>query len=163
LKYVDVPGSDGHAVSKPLNELIDGNPSVTLTNGKLNITLGKPKNSSLLNVDKSNFPSGITVSTPNWKVFIIYDIYNSYYHVEQRHYEGDQRNSVSYYYVDKAVNITGKYTDTGENYMYTYNYATNLKAGWNSVIESFTQTGERTYQVTFKTGTPPADCRWVLW
>jgi len=75
LKYVEVVNSNGKSDRKPLNELIDGNPSVTLINGKLSITLGKPKASSLQNFF-STIPPGVTVSTTGVKIFFISYFFN---------------------------------------------------------------------------------------
>ena len=157
LKYVDVY-TDDNKYGAPLNSIIDGNPSVTLTNGKLNITLGKPKASSLQNLFPNGIPSGVTVSTPNVKLFELRRIYNIHNDmVRQVQYESDQKNYVYYCYVDKTVNITGKYTYTDDDgYTHTGNYAMYLKAGWNSVIR-YVFDGD-----LMKTGTPPAGCRWVV-
>jgi hypothetical protein len=160
LKYVDVFDSDGRSNLKPLNELIDGNPSVTLTNGKLNITLGNPKNSSLRNLN-SDMPPGVTASTTNVKSFDIQTISNNSNtdQIFQGKPDGAQTGDVAYLYVDKDVNITGKYKLDETNEV---NYAMNLKVGWNSIFSTINQTGENTYQQTFKTGTPPADYRWII-
>jgi len=154
---------DDDYVYIPLSDLIEGNPSVTLRNGKLNITLGKPKASSLQDIGDMP-PPGITVSTPNVKGFSIVSSFANRDDdfVMYGNFDSDLQDSVIYMYVDKAVNITGQYTDTDYGVTYTYNYAMYLKAGWNSVIMTHNQTGAYSYQSTIKTGTPTTDYRWVI-
>jgi len=163
LNYIYSYSNDDNYL-KPLSELIDGNPSVTLKNGKLNITIGKPKNSSLLDLDTSNMPAGVTVSTTNVKQFMIGSIStrDSDYSVMQGKIDGDLESSVQYIYVNKDVNITGKYTYTGDDYTVIVNYVMYLKTGWNPVIMTVNQTVGNTSERTIKTGTPPADYHWIL-
>jgi len=169
LKYIffyNYDDDDHYRIYQPLSDFIDGNPSVTLKNGILNMTIGKPKNSSLLNL--GDMPSGITVSTTNVKYFSIDSIYDQSiinsdtYNVSQGKLDGTQISYVLYFYVDKDVNITGKFADIDDGYTYINNYAMNLKAGWNSVIITEKQTETYTYQRTYKTGTPPAGFHWVI-
>jgi len=133
LNYIDF--FNGEDISlKSLNELIEGNPTVTLTSGKLNITLGKPKASSLQNWSSG---SGITVSTTNVKVFEIYSFYSdprgyNTIQISQTRSRIDGQDWVIYMYVDKNVKISGKNTYGNDS----VTYAMNLKAGWNSVIHS---------------------------
>jgi len=149
---------------KLLNNFIDGNPTVTLTNGKLNITLGTPKASSLNDLNASTMPSGITVSTTGVKTFSISSICNSSGDTDVLQYqpyivyslERYPRVLVTYTYSNKDVNISGKSTDA----MSTYTYAMNLKAGWNSVIQTITE--GTSLSVIRKTGKPPDDCTWIV-
>jgi hypothetical protein len=149
---------------KPLNNLIDGNPTVTLINGKLNITLGTPKASSMDDLNTSTMPSGITVSTTGVKMFSISSICDSsgntsvlqYQPYIEYSFERYPRVLVTYIYSNKDVNISGKSTDP----MSTYTYAMNLKAGWNSVIQTITE--GTSFSVITKTGKPPADCKWMV-
>jgi len=152
LIYVIEGISDGRPVLKSLNEIIDGNPTVTLTDGKLNVTLGKPKDSNLKdNYDKSMAPPGITISTDGVKVFSFQSFYNGTDPQDNitsvSHTDG--QGGVIYMYSNKDVNIRGTYSTT--------TYAMNLKAGWNSISLIYNQTGE-----TFQTGTPSAKFKWAF-
>ena len=165
LNYVQVLGSsdDSGSVLKSLNELIDGNPTVTLINGKLNVTLGTPKTSSLQNLDTGTMPQGITVSKTGVKAFFLERFYNisSDQSVSQYRTDSHVFTRIIYIYSNKDVNINGTYTaytDRDNEYSYTVTYAINLKTGWNSVIETPNQTRE----ITFWAGTPTADCKWVI-
>ena len=172
LNYVEVKNKnrDGDfSVLKSLNELIDGNPTVTLINGKLNVTLGTPKASSLENFDTSELPPGITVSTTGVKVFIINIFYDSPTWNDNRVMQStyypsfdpsrDTHMHVNYIYSNKDVNISGTYIY--DEYSFTYTYAMNLKAGWNSVLET-TKDIEGGF-LSYKTGTPPSDCKWIIY
>jgi hypothetical protein len=160
LNYIYSRDDDDYT---PLSDLIEGNPSVTLKNGKLNITLGKPKNSSLEYFNASNMPEGITVSRTDAKTFTINRLYNrDDDYVMQGQFEGNEDNSVMYVYADKDLNVTGQTTTTQYGVTYTGIYAVYFKAGWNSVYTTRSQTGTNAYQTTVKTGTPPAAFRWVI-
>ena len=146
-----------------LNELIDGNPTVTLVNGKLNVTLGTPKASSLK--DMPTLPPGITASTSGVKIFTISGFTDGLPNVtnvfqdKYEFYEGGRLTStVEYYYSNKDVKISGTYTYTNSGGTRTGTFAMNIKAGWNSVISNTTRTG-----YTMKTGTPPADYKWKVY
>jgi len=137
-----------------LNEIIDGNPIITLVNGKLNVTLGTPKISSLKD---PTLPPGITASTSGVKMFQISgftdgppnatNVFQDKWEINE---QGRAICSVDYYYVNKDVKISGTSGTT--------TVAMNLKAGWNSVFFNTTQTGN-----TMETGTPPADYRWMAY
>ena len=130
-----------------LTNVINGAPSVTLTNGKLNITLGTPKTSELSSLDFLAGPvQGITVSSSGAKIFRFSGFttsteWNGGTTVNQRSANG----SVDYWYCDKDVNVTGKVS--------SQDVAMYLKAGWNSVIST---------QTSIKTGKPTADDKWVV-
>jgi len=151
LNYVRVSGR----VYKSLNELIDGNPTVTLVNGKLNVTLGMPKASSLENFNPH--PS-VSVSTTGVKIFSIQDFCGDHLYndasVSQVRTDGQDGGAI-YWYSNKDVNINGKYTDEYDGVVITV--AMNLKAGWNSIIGISTGTG-----LSFKTGMPNTDYKWML-
>jgi len=161
LNYIDFFNDEGISF-KSLNELIEGNPTVTLTSGKLNITLGKPKASSLQNWSSG---SGITVSTTNVKVF---EIYSSFYsdpsgynniQISQTRSRIDGKDWVIYMYVDKNVKISGKYTYGND----TTTYAMNLKAGWNSVVRSTWYLPDGVVDITYQTRIPDAIYWHVPW
>jgi len=154
-------------VFKSLTDAINGTPSVTLIGGKLNVTLGTPKTSVLYSIDSmmAQYP-GITVSPSGAKLFYSQGFYDN---ADDQNKpvvvsQGDGNDGyVFYYYADKAVNVTGKASQSfteedGHTYTYTIDFALNLKAGWNSVIS--TPTSENSH--IMKTGTPSANDRWVL-
>jgi len=138
-----------------LTNVINGAPSVTLTNGKLNITLGTPKTSELSSLDFLAGPvQGITVSSSGAKIFRFSGFttsteWNGGTTVNQRSANG----SVDYWYCDKDVNVTGKALFTNNGQTRTIDYAVYFKAGWNSIIST---------QTSLKTGKPTADDKWVV-
>ena len=83
-------------------------------------------------------------------------------YVMQGKTDGDQNGSVMYMYVDKDVNITGKYTETDHDSTDITTYAMYLKAGWNSVIMTSEEIREDSYKTTIKTGTIPAGYNWAV-
>jgi len=138
-----------------LTELIDGTASVTLTDGKLNVTLGTPKDSALSSPETiMTIPEGVTVSPSGAKVFPISRFttsadWNGGTVVQQRSANG----SVTYVYCDKDVNVTGKFSSTYNGQTRTVDYALYLKAGWNSFFST---------QTSVKTGKPADDYKWVV-
>jgi len=167
LNYIDFFNGEEFS-RKSLNELIEGNPIVMLTSGKLNITLGKPKASSLQNYYNWSEP-GITISTTNVKGFSIDGFYNGtegYSNINVSQFQNETNGNysyISYTYVDKTVSISGTSSAYGE----TVTYAMNLKAGWNSVILSHKTTvdwttGNNIYETTIQTGTPNANHKWYV-
>jgi len=147
---------------KSLADLIDGEQTVTLTNGKLNVSVGTPKSTALMNIDslKTLYPD-IAISTNNAKIFVVngfinnIDFYNGDF-FEQRADNG----FIRYWYSDKAVNISGSVDqlEADGNIDYTIVFAMNLKVGWNTVLEGFFGDGTK-WQ--YKTGKPPADAKWT--
>jgi uncharacterized repeat protein (TIGR02543 family) len=163
LNYLMYPDQETNlASSKSLTDAINGTPSVTLTGGKLNVTLGTPKTSMLYSLDSmmAQYP-GVTISPSGANVFFFQAFSdsaetNNAVIVEQR---GGNNGIVIYYYADKAVNITGKVSITNNDEQpYTITMAMNLKAGWNSVIQSYTENDGAIMQ----TGKPSATDRWVV-
>jgi len=166
LNYVEYWDDNNDTSSiRALNELIEGSPSVTLTDGKLNVTIGTPKASSLqpfLDIfDTSSIPAGVTVSTSNVKFLILQDGFCNNNNTAAVIQQGGN-SQVTYIYVDKDVNVNGRETiPDGEGGTDTFIYAMNLKAGWNSVI--FTMNSTPPYVTNLQTGTPPANVRWVYY
>jgi len=166
LIYVYWSSGESDYGIKSLSELIDGNPSVSITSGKLNITLGKPKASSMQNLNTSGIPSGITVSATNVNALILQQgFFNNATNPTARLMQGqtdeNQGGMVMYMYVDKDVNISGQSTSTDDYGTDITTYAMNLKAGWNSVYSTSSYT-ETSFQSTIKSGTPPDGYKWVI-
>ncbi|MDR2716507.1 MAG: hypothetical protein LBB89_00370 [Treponema sp.] len=161
LNYIMVldPAS-GEAPLKSLSEVISGSPSVTLTNGKLSISLGMPKPAALWSLD--SLYTGLTISTSDAKCFMIFTGFYSSTDESTMAWllQVDDRNDetgIEYIYVDKNVKITGTYD--GETT--TTIYAMDLKTGWNLVIVESTKTGEHR-TTTEKTATPTANHKWAI-
>ena len=166
----DKPGSQYNGTVEGLyigstlpTDVIDGTPSVTLTNGKLNVTLGMPKDSALSNLETilGSIPEGVTVSPSGAKFFMFMGFTNSAEWnggtTVTQVYQGSGNRWVTYWYCDKDVNITGKNSGTNNGQPLTSDYAMYLKSGWNSVIQTVTGTGQ-----SIKNGTPTADDKWVV-
>jgi len=142
------------------------NPTVTLINGNLNITLGKPKDSSMIDIDKF-FPNNVKVSTPGAKVFQLeLALFNNNDYillVREQIYEPDINVivtiSVGYWYCNKDVNITGTYSFPNGNDTYDLN----LKTGWNSLIGTVIKDKNKgTNSFILMTVMPTADYKWVF-
>ena len=144
-----------------LTDVINGTPSVTLTNGKLNIRLGMPKTSALDSMESFE-EEGFTVSPKGAKFlsFTSFSTSSNDTYIQQ----GSNDVTVSYYYCDKAVTVIGEVSVTMRNDdsppiittipVYCAMY---LKAGWNSVIVTENEPG-----ISIKTGTPTDDHKWVV-
>jgi uncharacterized repeat protein (TIGR02543 family) len=156
--------NDGNITSSiSLTDAINGTPSVTLIGGKLNVTLGTPKTSAMSSIDSmmAQYP-GVTISPSGAKVFVFLVFSNSadVDHAVTVAQYGDNYGQVIYYYADKAVNITGKVSITfnDDDQPFTITMAMNLKAGWNSVIQSYTENDGAIMQ----SGKLSATDRWVV-
>jgi len=139
------------------NDLFD-NSSVTLIKGLLNVTLGKPKETKMINLEYA-FPyyEELTVSTTGVKVFMISSF--DYMITDHEGISIDQSQIISgraqsfvyYFYCNKDVNITGTVINS--------TVTMNLKAGWNSIIKTGTINGT-TITVTTKTAMPTDNHKW---
>jgi hypothetical protein len=138
INFASLPDYNGsldfnlHADGKPITDYVPGS-SVKVTNGKLNMTLGTPKN-EYLGVPV-NFPS-FTPSTTKFfeyflsdqeRVFVTSDKYMLYC---LKTYTSTKLEIASLIYVDG--NATAKATDTFGSY--TYITDCSFKKGWNFVI-----------------------------
>jgi hypothetical protein len=154
LNYVPDMNMSEEGEYLSLNEAFNGTNSVTLTNGKLSIRLGTPKDSAMTNFF-TELPEGITTSNKDAKFFIFQGITDNYN-------QSVSSSDVMYMYADRDVTISGRYDQKFEWSDYTYStiYAMFLKTGWNSLIfESQESDTERVS--TIKTGKPSADGKWI--
>jgi len=143
---------------KSLTEIINGSSSVTLKNGKLNISMGTPKASALTTFDNIVGSSGINSSA---KIFRFLSIYNNL------NFDDDtigilqisESGLIEYWYCDRDVNISAKFIYEDDR---ATSYALNLKTGWNSVIPSYKLESEGNYIETIITGKPSSNSRWIM-
>jgi hypothetical protein len=140
----------------------------TVTNGVINLTVPKPKATSLELV-KESLPAedGVVYSVEDAKIvsphFYTTDspaIQYGYTSADSTHQE-----MVMYVYADKAVDITGSVVE--ENGI-TGSLDMRLNAGWNTVImaqDLKRETGEDEWSGTgsYKTANPSDDCKWIIW
>jgi hypothetical protein len=144
---------------KSLTEIINGSPSVTLKNGKLNISMGTPKASALTTFNTIVGSSGINSSAKIFRFLFIYNNLN---------FDDDtisilqisESGFIEYWYCDRDVNISAKFIY--EDDRAPTSYALNLKTGWNSVIPSYKMESEGNYIETISTGKPSSNSRWIM-
>jgi hypothetical protein len=167
LIYIYAATEDDTDESPKITDVINSPTTVTLTDGKLNVSLGTPKNTALINLAAMfSGSSGITVSQSDAKIFLFYGFSttsNSSSDTKTIYQLAKDYNDIGvfYFYSDKDVNITGRQTQTDEYGTYTSIYAMNLKTGWNSVITTSTETISG-YNSIYRTEKPSADYKWVL-
>jgi hypothetical protein len=156
LNYVYGSGDNGNKL--PLDEAFSGTNTVTLIDGKLSINMGIPKEVLLLSVEmfKEISPDFI-ISDNTAKFYQLYSIYDEY--GNKSIYTPD---GVSYWYVDKNVNIGGPFIQWRESdgKMQTIVLTLDLKTGWNTVIQTITKETETAIEGTMKTGKPTGNEKW---
>jgi hypothetical protein len=149
--------TSGESDIKTLNEFTDGAKTVTLTNGKLTVSLGAPKAALLTSIDPTMM-QGVTISPTDAK-FLMIRAFTDSANPDSFIIQSSQTEQVLYMYVDKNVTVNGtlrqEYND-GEAFYNTV-MAMDLKTGWNSVIMEM---GENGY--IQKTGKPTADHKWYV-
>jgi hypothetical protein len=166
LNYVNVPTSmagESEDNFMPLNDVINGNRTVTLTDGKLSISLGTPKPSVLLSFDemKAKYPS-LTINPSGAKGFGLGQIHTGDNYSSTSISRYNENSGVSYFYSDKNVTIRGTYNEVINDRTYAYDIALELKTGWNTTIQTTTQLSDTSLKITVKTGKPTANDKWVL-
>jgi hypothetical protein len=122
----------------PLSTFLNGDSSVTISGGKVNIKLGTPKDEHMSGI---TVPTGVTVSPSNAKAFSIEQFWSSD-EVYSLTYTKEGVGYATLAYVDKNITITGTrtYTEGGETYTQKYNMS--LKAGWNYVFALYNEATE---------------------
>jgi hypothetical protein len=140
-----------------LDEVFNGTNNVTLTNGNLSIQIGTPKEFALTNImdglGYDELPPDFTISdsSAKWHIFSA---------IEDE--SGDNRincrDDVFYMYADRNVRLSWTQSYPSD-WTETYVYNLNLKAGWNSVIQIFTQSSN-SVEMTMKTGMFTGKVKW---
>jgi hypothetical protein len=168
FKYVRV--SDNEILL--LSEVIDVYEDIIIMNGKLSFSFGTPKASApnMIELFKMEYP-GITISPSDTKSFILLYIINSdnfYNSSTILHQNPNEKLSAFYWYSDKNVTINGTHIneskDDNGNIQSTFTniFALDLKTGWNSVIITYSITGDDSYEQLWKNGKPAADYQWIM-
>jgi hypothetical protein len=114
---------------------------MTTTYGSNGFELKLPTsvNASVLSAPFDEVPEGITVSNRAVKGISVYlEAYKGEEYMGD-FYHGVGEWSGSLLYVDGDLNVTGSYTEEG-NWKYTYKLQ--LKKGWNTVYEKYTEKGD---------------------
>jgi len=151
--------------SKPMStitEVINIPATVTVTGGKLTVSLGAPK--ELFSMDTMAGSLGLTVSPAGAKIYGIYGFSDKASWADNPTIVSQSAESliddlpVFYYYTDRNVNVTGTYIDEISG-GYSVTVAMNLKAGWNSVI--LKEYGDNS--IILLTEKPSQNFIWVLW
>jgi hypothetical protein len=159
LNYISIYNSNDEEPDVfPLNEVFYGYNNVTLTNGNLSLNLGTPKDIALRSFSDDDYPSGITISNSAAKYFELSRI------TRESGYGNIQSDDVIYMYADRDVTISGSQSNNyGGDYTFTYVYAVNLKAGWNSIITVVNYESENSLEVTMKTGMITGIEKWTYY
>jgi hypothetical protein len=150
----------------PINDIFDGAKTVTVINGKLSVNFGTPKSSVMYSTStlKAKYPS-LTISSNDAKLFSVsifvgrIDSPNNVYNIHQDYMS---ETTVGYMYSNKNVTINGTTIENSGDGIYTARYSMDLKTGWNSIVQTETQTSNGNYEVSVKTGNPTTSIKWII-
>ena len=151
-----------------ISDVISGNPVAEIKNGKVNVSIGKPKNTALMNIEKSfGIPPGVTISAPDAKIFIYnaFVVWINYKTVFGSFspdvpnvtgplgmmYAKSETEMTAFVYVDKDVKISGSFE--------TMTWNINAKTGWNMIFLTFDEKNHKQY---FETGNSTNGFKWFI-
>jgi hypothetical protein len=147
---------------------LDGESSVKISGGNVDIKLGTPKNEHMKTFynDVEWDYSDIPVNPSNALTFGLGGFRGtSFYTTDGQYLLGygiDRDNYAELVYVDRNVTLTGThplFTEGGKTYKEQWNVS--LKTGWNYVFATKSESGTIvTYNLT--TGTPPSGFKWQV-
>jgi hypothetical protein len=142
-----------------LSYALNGDSSVTISGGNVNIKLGTPKNEYLEALDMD----GIAVVPSNAKVFSIGQFWSSDGKYSLTYMKNDLNGHIGsgLVYADRDVTVTGTETwfNPYEERTETEKYNCALKAGWNYI---YTLYDEATITETMTTTKPSGTFKWEL-
>jgi uncharacterized repeat protein (TIGR02543 family) len=158
--YTDMYDDDNDEyVLIPLSEVLSSATTVTITNGKLTVNLGDPKQQYLESVTGMlGDEDTLTVSNPNAKSYMLSGFINQAGDVGLGY--GGLDNQILLCYVNSNVTITGSVVSTDDyGSTYTDTYALNLRTGWNYIKATSDNEGRNT---VIQTATPGNNSMWVI-
>jgi biotin operon repressor len=155
LNYIYIyDNTNYYEMSLTLNEVFSSPNSVSLTNGKLSIQLGKP-NTSVMNSLERFKEEGFKIDNEDAKYFELGKIRNN-------NYDRVESDEVWYWYVDDDVTITADGDGGGSDGInYTYVYNIELKSGWNAIIRTVTE-NSTSIEYKWEVGTPTGKEKWLI-
>ena len=167
-----------------LSDVISGNPVAEIKNGKVNISIGKPKNAALKNLGMAfavfgDIPSDVTISAPDAKIFL-YNTFVAFINYKKvfgsmtsklpdgegpigMMYAKSETEKAAFIYVDKDVKVSGSveinYEDDDGIKKGTMIWDINAKAGWNMLFLTFDEKNHKQY---FETGNSTNGFKWFI-
>jgi hypothetical protein len=141
---------------RPLNDFLDGSPSVTISDNKVTIILGTPKSAYLNTLSDELIEKGITVNPSNAKFFEMdFSTSDNKYSLFCMK---DDKNGAVLSYADRDVTIKGTFNSRDDGEEYKYNMS--LKKGWNYLFSSYNEK-TKTSTATSST-TQPSGYKWTV-